>query len=210
MDDVKARAPVLNGPPKQKRQKPRIENGEIVPDVRRREIRTYDLMIDEAMEWLPKDGTVDFGDPDMRDRLRNWLGAFVQRMAHDIERAYRRAADSALQQANTLMRDPNRYERQHASRKAKREEFQRKRDEAERERLNRLKEQRESIENLIAEGKVTLMPGRAVWNLPCCTGKPDELSPRFCHRCHHEHAELVDGPCGTCQCGSGPADPDVL
>ena len=186
-----------------KTRQPRIENGEIIPDVRRREIQTYDLMVDEAMESLPPTGTLHLSDDDDRERLRRWALTFVQRVATNVEWAYRRATDSALEQANELMRDPKRYARQRTSRKVRKEMYQAERERAEREREDRIREQRESIESLIAEGKVTPMHGRAVWNLPCCTGKPDELSPKFCHRCHHEHAESVDGPCGHCPCGEG-------
>lgn len=149
--------PVLNGPPKPKRNRPRIENNEIIPDISYRQIKTLNMIADEGMEWLPR-RTFDFDNEAQREQARDWLVAVIRHAATDIEWSYRRATDSALEQAATLMRDPQRYERQ--KRRSKKDREKREAEYAANVEANHLLrlEREEDIRGLVDSGKLAVMP----------------------------------------------------
>jgi len=94
-----------------KPQLPRVINGQPVPNVSRREMKTLGTIVDDYAEMLPY-VSLDLSDETVREKFRRMLLDFVEHAATEIEWAYRRATDSALEQAHGLMRDPRRYERQ--------------------------------------------------------------------------------------------------
>jgi len=138
--------------------KPRVQGGEVIPDISHRQIKTYEVMADEAMELLAFE-TIDFRDEDQRAAFRGWLAWTIGRASHDVEWSYRRAVDSALQQANALMRNPQRYERQRRNLKKARAEREAERQKNEREWQERQREREENVRGLLDAGKLAAMPG---------------------------------------------------
>lgn len=152
------------------KQIPKVVDGEPVPDVRRREMRTYDAMVDDAMEQIG--GKLNLDLVEDRQRLSAFLYQFVQCVAHDVEWAYRRATDTALDQANQLMRDPDRYKNQRRRTKAQKEKYLQ--DRAVERAAFEAREQarKENVKQLADEGRLVAWPGY-VLNIPCCTGEND-------------------------------------
>lgn len=155
--------------------KPRVENGEPVPDVSRREMKTFDVIVDEAMEGMGR-GTLDLANDADRERFRGWLRAFVRHAAHDMQWAFTRATESAMVQAAALMNDPQKYERQRATNAKRRAEFKADRERQLREMEERKQERTAFIKQLADEGKVLPMPG-LTFDIPCCTGKEEPPKP---------------------------------
>lgn len=137
--------------------KPEIVDGVVTPNISRREFRTYDAIFDSEMESFPRQ-TFDLADEKERERFAAWLRHVVRRVAFDVKWAYRRATESALDQADTLMDDPSRYEKQKRRTKADRAKYEAQSvaRKAEFERI-----QAERVENtrvLVEEGKLVAMP----------------------------------------------------
>lgn len=81
-----------------KPQLPRIVEGQPVPNVSRREMKTLGTIVDDYVEMMPY-VSLDLSDETVRENFRGWLLDFVGHAATEIEWAYRRATDSALEQA---------------------------------------------------------------------------------------------------------------
>ena len=109
----------------------KVVDGMPVPDVARRQMKTYQSIVDDVMEYVTRAGTIDLSLDADREKLRAVLFAAVQRTGHEMEWAYRRAVDSALNQADGLMSDPKRYLNQRRRRAEQREDFKRRRQEQE-------------------------------------------------------------------------------
>lgn len=142
---------------------PRIEDGEIVPDVSRRAMRTLAFIVDTAIAgWR---GSLDLDQPEQRAQLREWLIGFAGRVAIECEYGYGRAVETAIRQASALMRDPKRYQGQVRRSQAQSEKWKAAEEERRREREERQQARTENLRELIGEGKLRAMKGLR-FNLP--------------------------------------------
>lgn len=144
---------------------PRVVDGEPVPNVSRREMKTLAMMADDAMDQLPEWKTLDLENDEDRQRLRSWIGYVLSQAASQMEWAFRRATETALDQAHGLMRDPKRYEGQRARRKEQKAAWAATRETQKAEAAERERQRVADLKAIVDEGKVALMPG-LVWNIP--------------------------------------------
>lgn len=137
--------------------RPRVENGLPVPDVSRRQMKTFDKLVDEIMERWPR-VVMDLTDDDERDRFRASLRSVVRQVANEMRWSFVRATESALVQAEELMNDRNRYEQQVRRSKKEREKYDADRRAAELARRTRATERDENFRALADSGKLRVMP----------------------------------------------------
>lgn len=155
-----------------KDQRARIEDGVPVPDVRRREIRTFDLIVDDLMD-LAACHQVAPNDPDERERFEAFLRVAVRSVAHSTEWSIQRAVESAVTQAVALMSDPERYKRQRRNRKAAREAMRIESDRQKAAHEEYRREKEEELRDLEKAGRLATMPWLQVPPRPT----PKEVPP---------------------------------
>lgn len=141
--------------------KARVENGLPVPDVSRREMKTLEMIVDDAITNAGA-AVIDTTTEQGRELFRQWLLGFLRGASHHMQWAFTRAAETAFQQAAGLMEDPGRYSRQKASRKKQIDKRQVEQDEQRLLREQNRRERKAELRELVKDGALVLMPGLCI------------------------------------------------
>lgn len=154
---------------------PRVVDGQPVPDVSRRRMKTLEMVADETMETIISMGCFDFMTLKQKQELRRWLLHVAFTTSREMEWSYRRAIDSALTQTDGLARDPRRYERQKRRSKKERETFRANLAEQSERHRQYAAERAENERALLDSGKLKVMPHLIV--------KPRAKPTEVCGKC---------------------------